>query len=195
MTLGRPRKYHTAEEQREAHRLRNKKHYDRNRTKIADKRRVLRAEKQIAVNESESAPVGRRMGGRRGTPLALARALFKRCQGKMRIIKGSRKIVDILMEVCVEVRDRSGGEPGTIAAIVEAHQDVLSKSGVASDLSRCHHEILNLVGCGQELNEVGKLVREVDNLQRGLDAIYAEGCLNYAGFLADFENRRLDFLH
>jgi hypothetical protein len=96
-----------------------------------------------------------------GSPLHLARLLFKRCREKIKILKGERTLRTILTEVCVEVRDGAGGDPNKVEEIVQTHREVILKSAVEKDLERCHHEILNLIGCGRELDEVAEAMREV----------------------------------
>jgi hypothetical protein len=64
---------------------------------------------------------------------------------------------------------------------------------VVSDLNRCHHEILNLIGCGKELSEIRMVIDNVGSLAEGLDCIWAESCLDYEEFLNLFKRGRLDF--
>jgi hypothetical protein len=119
--------------------------------------------------------------------LALARSTFQRCKAKVHLIRGKRSLRDILTGVCQEIQQ----EPSKLTEIVAAHESVIKKSGVTSDLSQCHHEILNLVGCGQELREVQKVINEIEEVQRGLDYILCEAFTE--DFLTRFEAGHLEF--
>jgi hypothetical protein len=122
-----------------------------------------------------------------GTPLALARSTFQRCKEKVRILCGKRSLCDILTGVCLEIQQ----EPAKLTEIVEAHENVIKRSGVVSDLRICHHEILNLVGCGQELGEVQRAIDEVEEVLKGLNQILCEAFTD--NFMTRFEAGRLEF--
>jgi hypothetical protein len=76
---------------------------------------------------------------------------------------------------------------------VEAHERVIEISGVTSELSRCHHEILNLVGCGRELSEVQRVADEIEEVRKGLDYLLCEGMVAADDLLARYEAGELDF--
>ncbi|RXW12575.1 hypothetical protein EST38_g13280 [Candolleomyces aberdarensis] len=185
MTLGRPRKYHTEEELIDAHKVRNRRHYNKNKERIAEQRRLAREAKR--ASEQLSKPQ------ERGTPLSLARSLFKRCKEDVKRIMNNRTQLGILTEVCIEIRDHSGGDPEAIEKIVEAWRNVYSRSKVVSELYHVHSEIYKLVGCGKELAEVKRVRDELDNIERGLLDIWSEAVMDMEGFVAKFERKRLQF--
>ncbi|KAJ2929108.1 hypothetical protein H1R20_g7977, partial [Candolleomyces eurysporus] len=192
--LGRPRKYHTPEALLEASRLRNREYYERNKTRIAKKRSRQRKSKGLADSHSTRGKKSRKQATEQ-SPLAKIRGRVKQCTNQVKISMQGKTVEEYFTMVCSEVKAQQQNDTSSAVEIIASHLEPLAAAAApAFELQRCHHEILNLVGCGEELKAINKTVEGFSSLCNELELLQVEIELNAQDVFAQMQAGRLKLL-
>lgn len=78
-------------------------------------------------------------------------------------------------------------------AVAGEQANALRATGISESFSRCHHKILNLVGCRKELSMLQMLLDKVNHLTHDLNLLECNAMVDVVDLIAQLKQGRVEF--